>query len=231
VRGRTVGAAYTRGKWLFVPLEKGYVLVFGECGGRIHLHESAASIPRKYHLALIFEDGSGLSAVTRMWGAMELYEQGKEKQRKYIHGMRTTPIDEEFDPGYLAGLMKEAIRNGNRTVKAILTQDQLIPGLGNAIAQDIMFQARLHPKQPLESLDPKQVQALHKAIVETLREAIRLGGRNDEYDLYGNAGKYIRLMDMNTVGKPCPRCGTRIVKMAYLGGTCYVCPACQQLKQ
>lgn len=33
-KGKTVGMAWTRGKWLFVPLEPGYVLTLGECGGR-----------------------------------------------------------------------------------------------------------------------------------------------------------------------------------------------------
>jgi formamidopyrimidine-DNA glycosylase len=230
VKGKTVGTASTRGRWLFVPLEKGYVLVFGECGGRIQLHPSESHFPDRYHLLLVFEDGSGLSAVTRMWGAMELYEKGKEQQRKYICGMRTTPTEAGFSPKYLVELAKEAIANGNRTVKAILTQDQLIPGLGNAIAQDIMFNARLHPKQLLENLDAGDLITLHRSIVKTLKGAIRLGGRNDEYDLHGNAGRYVRLMDKNAVGRPCPNCGTRIEKIAYLGGACYVCTTCQRFK-
>lgn len=125
--------------------------------------------------------------------------------------------------------MKEAIHRGNKTVKAILTQDQMIPGLGNAIAQDIMFNARLHPKQPLEALQKDHIDSLHYAILKTLKEAIRLGGRNDEFDLYGNRGQYVRLMDQNAAGRPCPECTTKIEKMAYLGGACYFCPKCQQL--
>lgn len=33
--GKTVGPSYTRGKWLFIPLQPGYILLFGECGGRL----------------------------------------------------------------------------------------------------------------------------------------------------------------------------------------------------
>jgi formamidopyrimidine-DNA glycosylase len=187
-------------------------------------------LPKKYHLSLRFIDGAALSATTQMWGAMELYERGKELERQYIRGMRTTPSDPGFSSAYLSDLVKEAIANGNKTVKAILTQDQMIPGLGNAIAQDIMFKARLHPKQPLPALQKNHVENLHRAILETLKEAIRLGGRNDEYDLHGNPGRYVRLMDKNAVGRPCPECGTRIEKTAYLGGACYFCPTCQQLR-
>ncbi len=229
VKGKAVGKAYTRGRWLFVPVGDGHVLVFGECGGKILLHESASLLPKKYHLSLQFNDGTALSATTQMWGAMELYERGRELERQYIRGMRTTPTEPEFSSTYLSALVKEAIANGNKTVKAILTQDQMIPGLGNAIAQDIMFRAKLHPKQPLEALQRNHVENLHQAILRTLKEAIRLGGRNDEFDLYGNSGRYVRLMDNHAAGHPCPECGTRIEKTSYLGGACYFCPGCQRL--
>jgi len=229
VKGKAVGKAYTRGRWLFVPVGDGHVLVFGECGGKILLHESASLLPKKYHLSLQFNDGTALSATTQMWGAMELYEKGRELERQYIRGMRTTPTEPEFSATYLSALMKEAIANGNKTVKAILTQDQMVPGLGNAIAQDIMFKAKLHPKQPLEALQQNHAKNLHQAILKTLREAIRLGGRNDEFDLYGNPGRYVRLMDNNAAGHPCPECGTAIEKISYLGGACYFCPDCQRL--
>ncbi len=204
-------------------------LCLGSVAAEILLHESASMLPKKYHLSLQFNDGTALSATTQMWGAMELYEKGKELERQYIRGMRTTPTEPEFSSTYLSDLVKEAIASGNKTVKGILTQDQMIPGLGNAIAQDIMFKAGLHPKQPLEALQKNHVEKLHRAILETLKEAIRLGGRNDEYDLYGDRGGYVRLMDKNAVGHPCPECGTRIEKTAYLGGACYFCPTCQRL--
>jgi len=226
-RGKEVGEARARGRWLFVPLEPGYVLVFGECGGRIQLHPEESTTPAKYHLLLRFEDGTAVSAVTRMWGAMELYEKGRELERPYISGMRPTPTGGEFTPAYFRKLIDVSIRTEKRSVKGLLTQDQLVPGLGNAIAQDIMFRARLNPKRPLASLGVEAIDRLHKAIVETVAEVVREGGRNDEYDLFGRPGGYVRVMDRNAAGRPCPACGTTIVKMQYLGGACYYCPSCQ----
>ncbi|MBL6980018.1 MAG: hypothetical protein ISR58_02395 [Anaerolineales bacterium] len=51
---------------------------------------------------------------------------------------------------------------------------------------------------------------------------------NDEVDLYGQKGGYIRLMDSKTKDTPCPNCGTDIQKISYLGGACYLCVECQQ---
>ena len=101
-QGKMVGSAHARGKWLFIPLDPGYVLLFGECGGRILHHPAGAKLPEKYHLWLAFTDGSSLTAMTQMWGAMELYESGQELDRQYIKDMRPTPTEPEFTYGYFS---------------------------------------------------------------------------------------------------------------------------------
>ena len=77
-RSKTVGDAKARGRWLFIELESGYVLVLGEFGGKMLYHKSGSKVPDKYHLYLTFDDGSFFTATTQMWGAVELYEKGKE---------------------------------------------------------------------------------------------------------------------------------------------------------
>jgi formamidopyrimidine-DNA glycosylase len=225
--GKRIGAAYSKGRWLFIPANPGYVVVFGECGGKMLYHPSESQIPKKYHLVLIFEDGSALSVMTQMWGAMELYEKGQELKRKYIGDMRPTPTDAEFSLDYFYKLIDECIKTEKRSVKGLLTQNQLIPGLGNAIAQDIMFKAKLHPKHPLDDLNRSIRKKLYDSIKQTVAQVIARGGRNDECDLFGKPGGYMRIMDKNTAGKPCPECGTIVEKIQYLGGACYFCPQCQ----
>jgi formamidopyrimidine-DNA glycosylase len=225
--GKSIGPARARGKWLFVPLEPDYLLLFGECGGRMLYHPAESTLPEKYHLWLAFEDGSSLTAMTAMWGAMELYEAGQEENRQYVKGMRPTPLDPEFTFDYLTALIDELMAGEKRSAKALLTQDQLIPGLGNAIAQDILFRAGLHPRHPIGNLSPDQRRKLYGAILATLDEAIAKGGRYDEFDLYNRPGRYVRLMDSRSAGVPCVVCGTTIEKIQYLGGACYFCPRCQ----
>ncbi len=226
-RGKKIGKSTPRGRWLLIPIQPGYVLVLGECGGKALYHPAGTVLPKKYHLLMTFEDGSSLTVTTAMWGAMELYEKGQERKRQYIRDMRTTPVDKAFTAEYFSGLVREVLRGGKRSVKGLLTQDQLIPGLGNAIAQDILFRARLHPRHPVETLDVRQIRTLFLTIRSTVTQAVRLGGRNDEVDLFDHSGGYIRLMDKNAAGRPCPECGRKIEKMRYLGGACYFCAHCQ----
>ena len=227
-KGKTVGEARAKGKWLFLPLEPGYVLVLGECGGKVLYHDSGTKVPKKYHLYVTFEDNSFLTATTQMWGAMELYEKGEEQKRQYIMGMKTTPIEPEFTFTYFNTLLDDLTNGKKRSAKSLLTQDQIIPGLGNAIAQDILFQAHLHPRHAIADLSTDQRHTLYSSIVDTVGEVAEMGGRYDEYDLYNNPGGYIRKMDKNAVGRPCPECGAEIEKIQYLGGACYFCPNCQQ---
>ena len=228
-QGKMIGEAWAKGKWLFIPLDPGYVLLLGECGGKVHYHSPGSKMPKKYHLYLAFEDDSFFTVTTQMWGAMELYEKGNEDSNKYVRGMRVTPVEPEFTFNYFCNLIQELVSQKKRSVKGLLTQDQMIPGLGNAIAQDILFRARLHPRHPIEDLDLQQKQALFDAILNVVNLVMEKGGRYDEYDLYNQRGGYIRVMDKNSAGSPCPECGNTIEKIQYLGGACYICPICQEL--
>lgn len=228
-KGKKIGEARAKGKWLFIPLNPGYVLLIGEFGGKVLYHYPGSKVPKKYHLHITFEDNSFFTASTQMWGAIELYEKGKEQNRKYVKGMKITPIEAKFTYEYFCTLIDTLKEKGKKSVKELLTQDQTIPGLGNAITQDILFKANLHPKHQIDDLKKDQRQKLYNAIIKTVREVIKKGGQYDEYDLYNNRGKYIRIMDKNAVKNPCPQCGSKIEKIQYLGGACYFCPDCQKL--
>ena len=226
-RDKTIGTAWAKGKWLFIPVEPDYLLLLGECGGKVLYHPPQSTTPKNYHLHIAFDDDTCLTATTQMWGAMELFERGEEQNRQYVKDMRPTPSEPAFTLEYFCGLLDDLIHENKRSVKSLLTQDQLIPGLGNAIAQDILFTARLHPRKPIDELTEEQRCALFNAITNTVREVIKHGGRYDEFNLYGTPGGYVRLMDKNAVGRPCPGCGGKVEKIQYLGGACYLCPNCQ----
>jgi len=226
-QGKTVGQAWVEGRWMFVPLEPGYLLTFGELGGKLLYHAPGCTVPAKYHLLVQFDDGSALSSFTQMWGAMELWERGQERQRDYIKDMRLPPNSPDFTWEYFNALIDALLAGEKRSLKGLLTQDQLLPGLGNAIAQDILFNAALLPRRSLSELSGGQRRDLYAAILDTLQAIAAQGGRDDETDLFGCPGGYVRLMDTRAVGRPCPRCGGAVQKIQYLGGACYFCAGCQ----
>ncbi|MFH1523607.1 MAG: DNA-formamidopyrimidine glycosylase family protein, partial [Chloroflexota bacterium] len=111
---KIVGETRSKGRWMFVPVEPGYVLLLGEFGGKMFFHPPGAKIPEKYHLFLTFEDGSSLTIMTAMWGAMELFEAGKEQERQYVKGMRMTPVDPGFTFDYFSVLIDDLLKGEKR---------------------------------------------------------------------------------------------------------------------
>lgn len=128
--GLRAGTAWAEGKWLFLPLEPGYVLLIGEWGGRIRYHAPGEPLPAKRHVDLTFTTGAALSATTQMWGGVHLCEAGHEHDVTYVKDMRPTPVDEAFDRRYFGELVVVAQQGGKRSAKGLLTQDQTHPRVG-----------------------------------------------------------------------------------------------------
>ena len=70
-------------------------------------------------------------------------------------------------------------------MKAFLATEQRIPGFGNGVLHDTLFNARIHPKHKLESLSDKDMEALFTSIKTTLTAMRNGGGRDTERDLFG----------------------------------------------
>jgi len=111
----------------------------------------------------------------------------------------------------------------------LLATEQRIPGLGNGVLQDILFNVKMHPKKKVNMLSDKDKENLFKSIRATLSAMVSQGGRHTELDLFGHTGGYKTILSKNNVNKPCPVCRTIIKKEAYMGGSVYFCENCQTL--
>lgn len=141
---------------------------------------------------------------------------------------KPSPLSPDFTPAYFEYLLSETSKQ-NLSAKAFLATQQRIPGLGNGVLQDILFEAGIHPKTKLPLLRSGQLDGLYQSVTGVLRKAANDGGRDTEKDLFGQSGSYLCRLSKNTWHLPCPRCGGTIMRQAYLGGTVYFCPSCQPL--
>ncbi len=210
-----------------------YMLWWSDAGGKIIYHAPGEKLPKNYHLFWGFTDGSTLTYALQMWGAVKLLDRSDFSDNKPNDEIGTPPLSDDFTLERFNQMLDEYPEKTSKGIKGFLVATGYaipdpIHGLGNAIVQDILFNARLSPKRKIPDITPEERSTLFNAIQNTVAEAIELGGRYDEVDLYGQKGGYIRLMDSKTKGTPCPNCGTDIQKISYLGGACYLCPRCQQ---
>jgi formamidopyrimidine-DNA glycosylase len=101
--------------------------------------------------------------------------------------------------------------------------------LGNGVLQDILFNAKIHPKLKVSMLGDADRKRLFQSLKSTLKEMSEQGGRDTEKDLFGQPGGYKTKLSQNTVNQPCPVCGGVIVKQPYMGGSIYFCMGCQKI--
>ncbi len=223
--GKKVGEAAAFGGMVEIRVD-GCNILFGEGVGARFLRKGEAR-PARHQLLIDFEDGSAVSGVIQMYGGLGCFKEGDLDNLYYKAAKENpSPLSAEFDQGYFAGMILNA-EVQKLSLKAFLATEQRIPGLGNGVLQDILFQARMHPKKKVSTLQEADREALFKSLKETLADMTAKGGRDTEMDLFGKPGGYKTILSKNTANMPCPACGTLIKKEAYMGGSVYFCEKCQ----
>jgi len=225
--GRTIVDVTGNGKWIFASLDSGTILLIGEMFGRIRYVPSEEALSKKAHGVVTFEDGARLVVTIQAWGGFQVLSSEELAVHPYAGTQGISPIAEEFTPERFDGILDGSGDWSRKPIKAFLVHEGNVCGIGNGYLQDVLFRAKLSPKRKVPDVSPDERKRLHHAIVATMAEAIEKGGRDTEKDLFGEPGRYVPILDRRAKGKPCPNCGTPIEKLAYLGGSCYVCPGCQ----
>jgi formamidopyrimidine-DNA glycosylase len=227
LKGKMMGEATGHGSAILASVEPDYTLVLGGGGERILFHQSESTLPKKHHLLLHYQDGTYLTVTVQGWGNALLLHQSELVEHPHVGEKRVSPLSDAFTFEYLQGLFEELEEEDPRSVKFFIISEPGIWGVGNGYLQDILFRAKIHPRRRAIDIIEEERRALHQAIRETLKQAVELGGRDTERDLYNRRGGYRRILDSKSVGQPCPECGTPVEKIQYLGGACYLCPSCQ----
>src|SRR5207244_11556183 len=109
------------------------------------------------------------------------------------------------------------------SIRALLTDQERIAGIGNLWAHEILHAARIRPDRPASSLTPAETRVLHRSIRSVLRRAIAAGGEPEVVGAGGRVGRW-RMGVYGRRGQGCPR-GDGTVKEAPLGGRpAFYCP-------
>lgn len=224
LRGKEVLSASGWGIFVSILLEDNTRISFND-GVNLRFSNDSAEIPTKYQLLLTFNDDSFLAVTVAMYGGISACkgEFDNPYYRKSVE--RMSPLSDSFDTNYVQSMIEKETKN--ISLKAFLATEQRLPGIGNGVLQDILFNAGLHPKRKIQSLDAFDKERLFGSITSTLQAMVDGGGRDTENDLFGHKGGYTTCMSKNTLEKPCPRCGGSITKESYMGGAVYYCPCCQ----
>ena len=139
-----------------------------------------------------------------------------------------------YDPLTITrGQFVQMLGSTRRRLKPLLMHQQLIAGIGNIYANEILFRAGLHPDQPADRVGGTAATRLYEMMGEVLREAILMGGSSvrDYFAPDGTEGRYKQKhLVYGKAGERCPNGCEASIKRSIGERSSFYCPVCQRLK-
>ena len=212
-----------RGKFLMFDLDKGVIVVNPMLAGVFELDDAEAKLTRTTALSLVLDNGKDLRyRDDKRMGKVHVLDGGEDTSS--VHGLNELG-PEAGDFPWNEREFAERARATRREVRNLLQDQTFLAGIGNAYADEILWEARLHPKRRVATLSEEEMSGFYRA----LKDVISRGVLQVEEHLPAELGTKIRdhMKVRGHKGKPCPRCGTPIVKTRHGLDDMYLCPRCQ----
>ena len=240
--GATIDGASRRGKYLWLPLA-GPDGGRGECliahlgmSGQLLVRPVGTPDEKHLHVRVSFDDaGPELRFVDqRTFGGVLLDQligapdRPDESIPAQIAHIARDPVDPHFDDA----LFTARLRRRSSEVKRALLDQSLISGVGNIYADESLWRARLHGGRRASGLSRAAVATLLGEVRGVLADALSAGGTSFDalyVDVNGASGYFDRSLAVyGQEGRPCPRCGTSVRRVAFMNRSSFFCPRCQR---
>jgi formamidopyrimidine-DNA glycosylase len=226
--GLAVAGVERHGKFLDLDVDGLHLVVHLARAGWLRWKDEQPSVPPrpgKGPLALRLHLASG--------AGFDLTEQGTKKGLAVyvvrdvvdvpgIARLGVDPLSGEFDRDRLAALLAAA---GRAQVKGVLRDQSVIAGIGNAYSDEVLHVARMSPFKPASSLGDAELDVLHAAIVDTLRDAVARSAGLGASALKGE--KKLGLRVHGRAGQQCPVCGDTVREVSFADSALQYCATCQ----
>jgi formamidopyrimidine-DNA glycosylase len=153
-------------------------------------------------------------------GKAYLIRHGDDAQ---VPGLATLGVD-VMTPAFTLEHFRSIAAKRRDQVRAFVMDKTAISAIGNAYADEILFEAKIHPKTWVRQLSPAQVEDLYRAIGSVLRDAIQeVASRGAP--MQEKVRDFLKVR--GHAGEACPRCGAKIRTIRVLDGDACFCPTCQ----
>ena len=229
--GKRVRRVRRRGKMALIECEGGTSLVFHlKMTGQLLLAAKGAEAPDKHtRLVVKFRDGGPELRFRdiRKFGFLLCLSGEPEGACPEISGLGPEPLDIALTH------FRRILNKRKGRIKSLLLNQTIIAGIGNIYADEILFDAGIHPETPATALSAKDLGRLWGSMRKILARAIEAKGSSlrDYVDADGRSGGFQffhRVYDRE--GEPCAACGRPVERIVVGGRGTYFCPSCQRRK-
>jgi len=232
LEGATLSEAYAKYRHICLETDAGHGVDLWDIYGKVLYIAPGAKSPGHPPIVLVLDDGSRLIVLPGVFGQMRL--RPNEALRTFRDGSDPDVLDATSEAFTVEALQRflalEAFQG--MIIKRVITKTDR-PGIMSVMgvySQEALYRAGIHPKRKAHSLTDAECVALHRAISDVIRDAMAVGGRASERNLFDQPGGFTATVSRETEGTPCPACGTAIAEIKLGGaGKYYFCPGCQVL--
>jgi formamidopyrimidine-DNA glycosylase len=163
-------------------------------------------------------------------GGFDLTEQGTQKKLAayLVRDPKLVPGVAKLGPDALAAdeaTFAQRVRSRRGQLKGVLTDQEVLAGIGNAYSDEILHRAKLSPFAISDRLTDAAMSTLYEATQATLKDAVGRSMGQGAASLKGE--KKSGLMVHNRTGLPCPVCGDVIREVSFADSSLQYCPTCQ----
>ncbi len=225
--GRRIEGAKRRAKHLIVELDDGRRAVFQlKIGGQFMLVPPVQEPERNLMLVLHLDGGRRLFLRDETEFSRARLLSGAALEER-LGSIGPEPLEAGFRVEYL----KEAAGSRKAQIKPLLLDQGIVAGIGNIYVDEILYDARLHPRRKANTLSDEDWSSLYSAIRKNLSDGIEHRGTTvrlyrDVLDRPGSHQDYLRVFERH--GESCPECGGEIVREKVGGRPTHYCPSCQK---
>ena len=222
-----VGRVTRRGKYLWLPLERGGLLLHLGMSGSLAFGDATAPGPHD-HFDLVTARGTLRLTDPRRFGAVvwsPSIEAGPAA--RLLARLGIEPFDAEFAGAHLYA----ALHRRKVAVKQALLGGEIVVGAGNIYACEALFEAGIDPRTRSDRISRPRATRLAAAVRSTLARALELGGSTlrDFRDAHGAAGAFqLQAKVYGRAGQPCLRCDGTVRRLVQAGRASFFCPGCQR---
>ena len=222
VKNQKIKGFDRRGKYLIINLTRNYIIVHLRMTGRIDI---GTETPKYTTVEFDFENGQKMCLVDyRKFGRVWIVDD----PNSIVNHLGIEPLSTQFT----LKKFKELIERRSGTIKPLLLNQSFIAGIGNYLADEILFRSSLHPLRKADTLSEKEIINLHKSIKYIIKKSIDFGGTTF-LTFRGPEGKkgefWKKLQVFRKTGEPCPHCKSPIKRIVVGQRGTHICENKQKL--
>lgn len=216
--GETIEGITRRGKYLEFRLTSYNIYIHLMLYGSVAYIPPSVKTKKSATALLLLEDGTRIELFEKTKKKrMSIYIIPKDKKLVRVENLGIEPLSKEFTVHELAKLLREE----RKQLKSLLCRQSKIAGIGNAYADEILWQAGLSPFKLSTNLSAQETERLHRSIVDVLNWAI------EEVEHSKRLEKRGFLQIHGKKGHSCPKCGDIIRIVSFAQRDTFYCPTCQ----